>query len=258
MILQETDGGLLAVRQTDHALLSGAFAAAWGNDRFPPPPRRDAVLVAAARHDDGWSRWELSPRTDDDGRPVDFIRIPVREHTALYRDGIDLVEAEDAFAGLVASLHGERLYTRPFVPGLDPRIDHLQGEDAALARAYVDHELDRQARLGVTEVRHEAEEAWRLLQVWDRLSLFVCMQRLGSGATQTMPPVRDATGEDVTVAIGTPRPGVLHLDPFPFEGPAAFEVEVFVLDRTTWPDTATFRQAFRTAPRQLLRFQAIP
>jgi hypothetical protein len=259
MILQETAGGLLLFRQTDHALLSGAFAALWGNEKLPVPARHEAVDVAAARHDDGWARWELAPVADGDGRPVDFIRIPVTEHTALYRDGIDLVEAEDAYAGLIVSLHGERLYTRPFVPGLDPRIEHLQGSDADLAHGYIAHERARQERLGIDDVRADAEEAWRLLQVWDRMSLFVCMQALGSGATVTMPPVRDATGEDVTIALDTPEPDVVTFDPYPFaEASARFEVEAFELGARSFTGTEAYRAAFRTAPRRLVRFRAEP
>ena len=98
MIVQPDGDGLRLFRQTDHALLSGSFAAAWGNDRIPPPPRRDQTLIAASRHDDGWSEWELAPKLGADGEPIDFIRVPVSDHAPLYKRGADLVEAEDAFA----------------------------------------------------------------------------------------------------------------------------------------------------------------
>jgi hypothetical protein len=258
MIVRETDGGLLLFRQTDHALLSGAFADAWGNDVLPAPSPRAPVLIAAARHDDGWSEWELAPRLGEDGEPVDFIHIPVREHTTLYRRGIDLVEAEDRFAGLVVSLHGQRLYTRPFYPGMDPRIEHLQGTDLDIATAYVEHEHERQERLRLAIGRDglggEAEEAWRLLQVWDRLSLLVCMQDLRSGAEQRMPPVRSRDGDVQIVARGTAE-GDLICDPYPFAAdPAIFEIEAFRTGERKWGSEAEFRHAFRTARRELLQF----
>lgn len=266
MILREQDGRLLVFRQTDHALLSGAFARGWGSVALPSLERRRSVLVAAARHDDGWAEWELAPRVRADGRPVDFIGIPVDEHVPLYRRGIDLVEDEDDYAGLVASLHGERLYTKPFHPGMDPRIDHLQGGDAQLAQDYVAGERTRQGRLvaqvgeadGVAAeaVREQAEEAWRLLQVWDRLSLLVCMQDLATEPSQSLPSVRGSDGQDIAIEARGSRDGALLLDPYPLASdPARFSIEASVLEATTWADDASFREDYRTAPRVPVTFE---
>lgn len=258
MIVQEHGPGYFLFRQTDHALLSGAFAEAWGSDVIPAPPRRDATLVAAARHDDGWAQWELAPKLDKDGQPVDFIHIPVREHVELYRRGIDLVASEDGFAGLVASLHGERLYTRPFYPGMDPRIEHLKDNDLELATAYVQAERSRQERLreviGGDGVDVDAEECWRLLQVWDRLSLLVCMKDLTTEPDQKMPPITTADGEVQILARGT-REGDLVCDPYPFrDDPAEFAIEAFRTDRRSWDSEAAFRLAYRKAERVTLTF----
>lgn len=261
MIVKERDGGLLCVRQTDHALLSGAFAAAWGNERFPVPERRDSVLVAASRHDDGWAQWELAPRVQPEGDPVDFIRIPVDEHVQLYRRGIDLVQAEDAYAGLIASMHGERLYTRPFHPGMDPRIEHLAGRDLDLAHAYVEGEQRRQHELRAETRADDAdvEEAWRLLQVWDRLSLVVCMGLLDTADEQTMPLVRTGEGSDVRIVCRATDPATLTLDPYPFrDAPVAFELASLHIRGRSWPDDAAFRLAYRTASPQVVRFSCRP
>lgn len=261
MIVQERDEGLLCVRQTDHALLSGAFAAAWGNEVFPVPQRRDSVLVAAARHDDGWAQWELAPRVRPEGDPVDFIRIPVAEHVELYRRGIDLVQAEDPYAGLIASMHGERLYTRPFHPGMDPRIDHLGGRDLDLARAYVEGERHRQQTLRTETDADEGaiEETWRLLQVWDRLSLLVCMRSLDTADEQTMPPARTSEGSDARIVCHVTGAGTLALDPYPFtDAPVSFELAALRLEGTSWPDDASFRRAYRAASPQVIGFSCRP
>lgn len=271
MIVQEREDGLWLFRQTDHALLSGAFAAAWGSDALPRPARPVPTVVAAARHDDGWAHWELAPRLREDGQPVDFIRIPVEQHVALYRRGIDLVQEEDPFAGLVASMHGERLYTRPFHPGLDPRLGHLEGRDRELAEDYVKHEHERQTLLAEAvvdmaggpmssgDVAADAEEAWRLLQVWDRLSLFVCMNALGSGASQPLPAVRGADGEDIGIEVRTTSEDRIELDPYPFgEQPATFEIHVLRTYRRSWDDEVAYREAVRTARKETLAFQAHP
>jgi hypothetical protein len=256
MILQETSGGLLVFRQTDHALLSAAFATAWGSEAFPPPEPREEVLIAAARHDDGWAEWELAPTVDDEGRPVDFIHIPVDEHVELYSRGIDLVCREDAFAGLVCSLHGERLYTRPFEAGMDPRIERLDGRRRELADAYVAAEHHRQAEratsIGDPDVDVRAEEAWRLLQVWDRLSLFVCMRPLVPESSWTMPPVGGIDG-DLRIEVRGSEDGEILLSPYPFSAePATFTVEATHLGSQRWTSHGDFRQAFRSAERRTL------
>ncbi len=255
MIIQPHEDGWLCFRQTDHALLSGAFARAWGNDVVPPLERRDELLIAASRHDDGWSEWELAPTLRPDGEPVDFIRIPVNEHVALYRRGIDLIEAEDPYAGLVASLHGERLYTRPFHPGMDPRIEHLTGRDHELAEAYVGHERARQRRLvDATDSGEVCEEAWRLMQVWDRLSLLVCMQPLEAGVEQALPPVATADG-DARIEARILSSGVVGLDPFPFSSePATFTLAGVRTLRRSWPSEQAYRLDLRTAEPVILRF----
>lgn len=260
MILQQRAGQLLLFRQTDHALLSGAFATAWGNDRVPPPTRRAQTLIAASRHDDGWAEWELAPKLRPDGDPVDFIRVPVSDHAPLYKRGVDLVEAEDEYAGLVVSLHFDRLYTRPFHPGMDPRIEHLEGEALDIAKRHVDAERERQERLVASlgeDARAEADEAWRLLQVWDRLSLLVCMNPIGTGAEQKMPPIASAGGDVSITAHGTDD-GALALDPYPFAEPdAEFDIAYVRTSRTKWPDEASFRRDFRNARRETLSFRCV-
>jgi len=254
MILQERDGGLLLFRQTDHALLSGAFATAWGNDVVPPLTHRASTLIAAARHDDGWAQWELEPRADAQGRPVDFIHIRVAEHTQLYRRGIDLVEREDPYAGLLVSMHGERLYTRPFEPGMDPRLERLEGEDLRLATKYVEHERARQRRVAGGEPDAGAEEGWRLLQVWDRLSLLVCMQPLREGTSRKLPPIATANG-DANIEAHATQAGELVLDPYPFStDPVEFSVPAIVAGRKTWEDEPAFRRDYRAGRHAVFEF----
>ena len=258
MILQERDGELLLFRQTDHALLPGAFATAWGRDVVPPLSHRASTLVAAARHDDGWAQWELEPRADREGRPVDFIHIPVDEHTQLYRRGIDLVEHEDAYAGLLVSMHGERLYTRPFEPGMDPRLERLSRDDLRLATDYVEHERARQRRIAGGEPDAAAEEGWRLLQVWDRLSLLVCMQPLPEGTRRKLSPLATTNG-DANIEARATTAGELILDPYPFStDPVEFSIAATETGRATWDDEPAFRRDFRAGRQAVVEFTCRP
>ena len=256
MIVQDCDGGLLLFRQTDHALLSGAFATSWGSTAIPALMNRDSTLVAAARHDDGWAEWELEPKADPDGRPVDFIHMPVAEHVELYRRGIDLVEREDEYAGLLVSLHGERLYTRPFEPGMDPRIERLSGDDLELAKRYVEHEQKRQRRIAGGEPDAEAEEGWRLLQVWDRLSLLVCMQPLREGTSRRLPPIATKDGDvNLNIEAKATDDGDVVLDPYPFAtDPIEFTIAATFTDQKKWDDTPAFRVQFRRGEKRVVKF----
>jgi hypothetical protein len=168
------------------------------------------------------------------------------------------VETEDPYAGLLVSMHGERLYTRPFEPGMNPRIEHLQGDNLELARNYVEHERARQLRIAGGEPDATAEEGWRLLQVWDRLSLLVCMAPLNQGTKRTLPPIATADG-DVNIEARANDAGELILEPFPFDAdPIEFSLAVSVTDRATWPDSAAFRRDFRAAPRAAVQFTCRP
>lgn len=253
MILQRAGEGLLAFRQTEHARLAGDIAAAWGNAAFPPPPRRASALVAAHRHDDGWAEWELAPQIDEHGAPVDFIRIPVREHVALYRRGIDLVEREDPFAGCVVSLHGKRLYTTPFREGGPPRLERLAQADLPIAQAFVAREVERERRLLAalgSSARDEIEQAWRLLQAWDRISLFVCLQPLGAGTSFTLPAVTDPL-----ITVSTTEAGVVELDPYPLREPeVCLEIEALALGGDRFESDSSYRAAIRAARRTRIRF----
>jgi hypothetical protein len=142
---------------------------------------------------------------------------------------------------------------------MDPRIEHLQGPDLEMATAYVEGERHRQDKLfHIIEgkgVKDDAEEGWRLLQVWDRLSLLVCMSPLRDGTDQKLPPFA-ANGGDVAMLARANDRGELLCDPYPFASdPVTFTIEAFRTPRRTWESEAAYRQELRTsAERVLVRF----
>lgn len=267
MIVRAQGGGALLIRQTDHAQLSGAFAEQWAW----PYAQRPSTVVAAHRHDDGWYRFQLSPALDEQGEPIDFLHINVPDHVALYRYGIDLLEIEDPYAALIASMHGERLYTRPFTADGPARLEYLSGRDRELAEEYVAYEHQRQAMLAETAIQvaggplvtgdlvADAEESWRLLQVWDRLSLHVCVNGLGPDHSTHLPLITGPDGQDVAIRASGTADGALELDPYPFED-ADYEFEFLTreLPDRKWPSEAAFRQAYRSARQKLVKFKTRP
>ncbi|HMJ02895.1 MAG TPA: DUF3891 family protein, partial [Conexibacter sp.] len=146
MLVRDAGDAWQIVLQTDHADLSGQLAAAWGGPGFARPEPYDSVVRAAARHDDGWAVWERRPRLTADGAPQSFFTVPAAVHLAFYRAGVEVVQEEDPYAGLLVSMHMSGLYRERYgVMPTPPR--ELDDETRALVDAFVEQEEGRQAAL---------------------------------------------------------------------------------------------------------------
>ena len=124
MIVLDRGDDWQVVLQPEHAELSEEVARAWAD----VGPRHDSVVLASRRHDDGWATWERSPTVHDDGAPVSFLDIHVPAHIAFYRAGIAAVTDEDAYAGLLVSMHGAGIYRQRY--GADPGLKVTRAPEA--------------------------------------------------------------------------------------------------------------------------------
>ncbi len=203
MIVRDAGAVWQVVLQTDHADLSGALARAWAGKG----PRHDSLVVAAERHDDGWAVWEQAPRVDDTGKPVNFLDVDVRSHLAFYRACIAAVTEQDAYAGLLVSMHGAGIYRQRY--GLDPALGLTRS-------AEVQDEVDafvaeQEARLGGDLGRYRAD--YELLQLYDRLSLFWCLCDVEAGEPAELQGYR----------LEPLGPWRVRVEPYPFtDSPASF------------------------------------
>ena len=68
----------------------GAFASAWGNERFRKPEPRERVLYGIAAHDDGWVTRDAHPSVTREGKPSAFSTELVGKYSAF--EEIDLAE----------------------------------------------------------------------------------------------------------------------------------------------------------------------
>ncbi|MBA3472691.1 MAG: DUF3891 family protein, partial [Rubrobacter sp.] len=164
MIVREKPGSFLLVKQHDHALASGEFARHWAREPWP----LDSTLYAIANHDVAWQGPDASVRWNEEaGRPYSFMDYPSEPKIQAYTAGLDLLEARDAYAACLCSMHYETLVRR-------------FGNEAELP--FAEAESRRQDRLRDTMSGEEVgslEHNLRFLKLCDGLSLFVCLNEPG-------------------------------------------------------------------------------
>lgn len=212
MVLRETADGLLCVRQADHAALCGDLAPLWGGERVPDLEPADAVVLAAARHDDGWRELDERPRFDPDaGAPFDYRTLPLADRLGVAERSVARVAAVDPYAGWLVSRHFASFH---------------EGSDDADASAWVTAQVGRRAallarsrpRVDAKALHPHALEAnldW--LQLLDALSLAACQ----GWETWESRPTASAYGEARTVfrwrrAVDEPRAVEGRVSPWPF------------------------------------------
>jgi len=245
MLVRDAGSDWHIVLQTEHGELAGKFAREWA----PRPEPFESLLTVARRHDDGWFVWERGPGLDPEGRPANFLDVPVRLHLTFYRAAIPAVTEEDPYAGLILSMHGAGIYKRRY--GLQSDlVMRFVDEASDDAQAFIeDQETSFPVRL--SELGIDEAEAWRgyhLLQAWDRLSLYACLSDLDAGKAETIPSV-PLNGSLVELELAPARQGAIHVTPWPF-ATSSFEVtfERRAIPKTRWRDDAEFRDAFFAAP----------
>jgi hypothetical protein len=247
MLVRDAGAVWQIVLQTEHGELAGKFAREWA----PRPEPFDSLVTVARRHDDGWFVWERGPGLDPEGRPANFLDVPVRLHLAFYRAAIVAVTEEDPYAGLILSLHGAGIYKQRYGLQSDLRMRFVD-EAADDARSFiVEQEESLPGRLA--EVGIDEQEAWRgyhLLQAWDRLSLYACLRDLDAGASETIPAV-PLNGERTDLELSPLGPARVAVRPWPFRQPRLeLTFERRAVPKQQWSSDAAFRSAFFAAPTE--------
>jgi hypothetical protein len=233
------------VLQTEHGDLAGRLAAAWS-----PRPEPFASLEAVARrHDDGWFVWERGPGLDPEGRPAGYLDVPVPLHLSFYRAAIAALTDEDPYAGLILSMHGAGIYRQRY--GLQSSLRMRFVDTAAeLASQFVAEQEEsypeRIHALGIDDA--EAWRGYKLLQAWDRLSLYACLEDLDAPAPATIAAVpRD--GGEVSLELLPRGRNQVAIDPYPFDrDPLDFAFTRRVLPKREWTSSREFRVDFFNAP----------
>jgi hypothetical protein len=258
IVREEPDGSLVLINQTDHAKISGFFAAHWGNRDFERPHPYEPAVRAALYHDAGWNRYETSPHCDPQtGAVPNFLQVPSDSaQLAAYQWAINWMTAIDPYAGLLISKHRTGLWRSRY-----DAISHPPFSNAKLGPAVesfvAENEAKQQAQEGAFDAR-EVRVNYRLLQFWDLLSLYFCTR---PPVDQYIEPVPRTYGEEqnARVTLKVISAHEVAIDPYPFDVPA-LPVDVIHrrLPRTRFASEAEFRAAYYQAPFEIQHFELVP
>jgi hypothetical protein len=256
-MIVRTDGDrLLLIRQTDHAELSGRLAEAWGG-RFARPEPFDAVVLAAALHDDGWQEWEAEPKVDPKTRlPYSFTAMPPKEHLAFYLRGIDRVLERDPYAGLLVSMHCAGLYRQRYGTDLGLKLRRFTPDVQTVVEEFLERldsqqqELrERLGRSGPYARFVEDGPLWtnyKLLQMYDRLSLYLCIVPLAERCLGPAPT--GYAGGETTLTLGPVGDRTVLISPYPFrETPLRVSVKARRVPNRPYDSDEEFRSVLAQA-----------
>lgn len=264
MILQEQGDQLILIRQTDHAVLSGHFARAFGNKLFTRPEPFESFCLAAAEHDNGWNEWELLPEIDRKTyAPYNFMSIPTEEHIALYQRGIERLVRVDRYAGLLVSMHCSGLYdkTRATMPGFSAKYvranesglvtDFLQRLRLQQLRLKVDLRADPLAKDYSTDQILQAN--LQRLEALDRLSLYFCLAPLDGSTIDGVP--MDASGQETDWDLTPEGSNIVSLRPYPFaKDPLPISILARRVPKRPYADENEFHKILAQAPYYAIKF----
>ena len=180
----------------------------------------------------------------------------------LYAEGIRQACALGDRVGLPVSMHGQGLYDGR--RGLDPGPPPPRAEREPQVRAFLARQDELQqrlrARIGGDGLDAWAWAAYRLLQTWDLLSLYLTWRALPAGREMTLPQVPRRIGDPgVTLSLRPDGPRGCLCAPWPFrEAAVELPVPARLVEDRPYEDGSDLRRAIDAAPRIGLAFTVRP
>ncbi len=204
----------MIVEQHHHGLVSGEFARHWAAEI----PIREAALYAIANHDVGWRELDATVRWNDEtGRPYSFLDYPAGPKLRAYANGLDYIQAHSPYAACLCSMH-----YGSFVRDAqrEPEVSFREAE--AARRRGIEATLSEEELGGL-------EYNFRLLQLCDDLSLFVCLNEPGRNDYPHYKDGFEFMGARFEPVWEDER--TLRLDPNPFSEDFGIEVPYLVVGK---------------------------
>jgi hypothetical protein len=202
-------------------------------------------------HDSGWYDYEASPSiAPDTGRPLNFLQVTWgKPQRRAFEWAIDWMTRIDPYSGLLVSKHRTGLQRGRYDKVTQPKMFNTQNlpddNEDFLAR----NEAAQDAQL-----RHfDDSEFWtnyQLMQAFDFISLFICNKDTIDDYIEPVPTSYDSRTPPVKLSLKTIAPNKIAINPYPFDvDPLHVQLVRRRLDRATFPDEASFREAY---------FKAVP
>lgn len=180
MIVRERATDFVMIEQDNHAQISGEIISKWDDAFLQNQTYRPALEYAVYNHDIGWKAFDSAPFWNDEKQaPYTFIDFPTPAKLVLYKHGIDYVAQNDTYAALLCSEH----YTRFMVY-----------DSSSIAKKFVQQEKERQHRIRTTRENFNEklfDFHYKLLQLCDNLSLYMCLNTPGTTKKDEHPFFKD-------------------------------------------------------------------
>ncbi len=267
MLRLESETGWWLIRHPDHARLAGAFAAAWGNEKFRKPEPRERVLYGIAVHDDGWAERDAHPTITRQGKPsafscelvgkyAAFEEIDIADYLAVRDRAVRMIADKDPYAGMLISMHTYSL--------LSEHADRstIAPDGLALLDAFLDQQRSFQEALfsaiaidGSLTLLERSEqtirEHFRLLQACDNLSLLSCVAFAQPAHLLHPLPLNDGSTSEVRVLPA--EPWHFRLEPWPFaDEQLTFEFPARHVEGKRFDSSPELEKAFLSANEERL------
>lgn len=207
MIRRDDPPDWLLIRQIDHARVAGEIAAVWEIGEADLRPLGDQLFLAVRRHDDGWQTWEAAPEIDPDtGVPRSFTEMPMAVSTAIWTASILACAQDSPWGGLWVSRHfcwlaEQAQQNRRDDPGELAPIAAFLGEQADRQQAW---KAEAARTVGPTDCDRLIETGFRYVQLFDRLSLWLCCARRSQSSEMQLPdgrPLQLIPQSDETIVL---------------------------------------------------------
>ena len=267
MLRQETETGYWLVTHPDHAHLAGAFAEHWGNDTFARPEPRAHVMKGISKHDDGWAARDAMPQITRQGKPSAFSvelvgkysafeEIDLKDYLAVRDRAVRMVADEDAYAGLLISMHtynllGEHADRSTIAPDQLPLLDQFLVDQKAFQRELLRKIADDSSVPTAGKHDEVILDHFRLLQANDNLSLLTCVNF--SAPSNLLHPLPLQNGSHSRIAVRSVGDRHFVLDPYPFdEASLTFQFPARHVKGKLFSSAADLQKEFASAPVKML------
>lgn len=234
LIIREHNNLYILIHQHDHGLLAGDIAANWGQGNFISPSRN--LVLTASLHDLSWVETDTTLQWNNEAnRPYDFTSLPLEEKFPMYKKGLDQTERLNPYSALLTSMH----YCSFFKAHQNEQVDR-----------FLRQEEKRQTRLKKTFFYEPIDLDLRHLQLWDNLSLYVCLNEPGVSKEQEHPWFKNGinavtqTGETVSMHAHWLNERTITLDPFPFRQSFSTTLPYYKAKKSLGPDDPDLHKRF--------------